>query len=144
MTGYVATAETVINASTADVWTALTDPAAVSQYMFGTQLETDWQQGSPIVWKGEYEGKPYEDKGEILEVVPGQRLVVTHFSPLGGQEDKPENYHTLTYMLGAANGRTHLTLSQDNNASEDEAEHSRAMWQTMLDGLKGVAEQSAG
>ena len=144
MAGYLATAETDIDASTAEVWAALTDPAAIARYMFGSQVETDWQQGSPIVWRGEYDGKPYEDKGQILEVVPGQRLVVTHFSPLSGQADVPENYHTLTYLLGTADGRTHLSLSQDGSASEEEAEHSRGMWQSVLDGLKGVAEQSAG
>jgi hypothetical protein len=27
-----------------------------------------------MTWKGEYDGKKYEDKGEILEVVPDRRL----------------------------------------------------------------------
>lgn len=142
MAGYVATAETEIDASSARVWAALTDPAAIAQYTFGAQVETDWQQGSPIVWKGVYEGKPYEDKGQILEVVPGQRLVLMHYSPLSGQPDVPESYHTLTYMLGAGDGRTHLTLSQDGNVSEEEVEHSRGMWGAMLKGLKGVAERT--
>ena len=48
--------------------------------MFGSQVETDWQQGSPIAWKGEYEGKAYEDKGEIVAIVAARRLKVTHFS----------------------------------------------------------------
>lgn len=143
MAGYVATAETDIDASSADVWAALTDPAAIERYMFGTHVETDWQPGSPIVWHGTFEGRPYEDKGQILDVVPGQRMVLTHYSPLSGKADVPESYHTLTYMLGASDGRTHLTLSQDGSESEDEAEHSRAMWATMLDGLKGVVEGTA-
>ena len=140
MVGHVAIAETEIDASPDQVWSALTDPEQIKQYMFGSQVETDWQPGSPIVWKGEYEGKQYEDKGEIVEIEPERRLKVTHFSPLGGQEDVPENYHTLLYELEAQDGKTRVSLSQDNNPSEEAAEHSRANWEQMLTGLKQVVE----
>jgi uncharacterized protein YndB with AHSA1/START domain len=108
--------------------------------MFGSQVETDWKPGSQIRWKGEFEGKSYEDKGEVLEVEPGRRLKVTHFSPLTGQDDVPENYHTVTYELAEHDGHTHVSLSQDNAGSEQEAEHSSATWQQMLDGLKKQVE----
>ena len=140
MSDHVATAETEIDAPPDKVWEALTDPDQIKKYMFGSQVETDWKPGSPIVWKGEYEGKKYEDKGEILEVEPERRLKVTHFSPLSGQEDAPENYHTLVYELEEHDGETRVSLSQDNNASEEAAEHSRANWEKMLAGLKQVVE----
>src|ERR1700710_2056405 len=95
----VATAEVEVSASNDRVWKALTEPEQIKQYMFGSQVETDWEPGHSIVWHGEWEGKPYEDKGQIVEFEPPRRLVVTHFSPLGGQDDRPENYHTLTYEL---------------------------------------------
>jgi hypothetical protein len=38
--------------------------------------------------------------------------------------------------------RTRLRLTQDNSGSAEEAEHSSATWQAMLDGLKKVVEQS--
>ena len=136
MADYLATAGTEVNASPAQVWHALTDPKLIQRYMFGSLVVTDWQQGSPIVWKGEYEGKAYEDKGEILEIEPQRRLKVTHFSPLSGQEDVPENYHTLLYELTSSGDTTHLSLSQDKNASEAEAEHSKGMWAMMLAGPK--------
>ena len=109
--------------------------------MFGSQVQTDWKQGSPIVWTGEYEGKSYEDKGEILEIVPNRRLKLTHFSPLGGDEDVPANYHTLLYELHSEGDKTRLSLSQSNNASEQEAEHSKSNWEKMLAGLKEVVEK---
>jgi uncharacterized protein YndB with AHSA1/START domain len=140
MADHVATAEIDISASPAQVWAALTDPEQIKRYMFGSQVETDWRPGSPIVWKGVYEGKEYEDKGEILEIEPERRMKVTHFSPLSGQPDQPENYHTLTYDLQERDGTTQVRLSQDNNASEEEAEHSKGMWKMMLDGLKEAVE----
>jgi uncharacterized protein YndB with AHSA1/START domain len=140
MTGIVATAEVDVAASPQVVWAALTDPEQVKQYMFGTELETDWQPGSPIRWKGEWEGKPYEDKGSVVRVDPERELVVTHFSPMTGQEDVPENYHTVSYELTGGDDGTHITLSQDNNGSEDEAKHSQENWSMMLEGLKKFLE----
>jgi len=141
MTGYVATAETEVAAPAEHVWAALTDPGQIEQYMFGSHVESGWKAGDRIVWRGEYEGRRYEDHGEILEVEPGRRLVMTHYSPLGGADDVPENYHTLTYELHQADGTTRLTLTQDANASPEAAEHSRANWEKVLSGLKAVVEK---
>ncbi len=142
MSNHVATAEIQIDSPSAQVWNALIDPELIKKYMFGTDVVTDWNRGSPIVWKGVYEGEPYEDKGEILEIEPERLLRVTHFSPLSGKEDVPSNYHTLTYELKRDGGKTLVSLSQDNNASEEEAEHSRSNWEKMLGGLKEVVETS--
>jgi uncharacterized protein YndB with AHSA1/START domain len=136
----VAKAEIDVAAPASDVWEALTDPKLIAKYFFGSQVKTDWQPGSPIVWKGEYEGKSYEDKGEIVDVEPNRRLRVTHFSPMTGLPDRPENYHTVTYDLDEQDGGTHVTLSQDNNGSEEEAERSTANWEMVLSGLKKTVE----
>jgi len=140
MNGIVATASIEIEAPASRVWTALTEPDQIAAYMFGSRVETDWEVGHPITWNGEWEGKPYQDKGQVLAYDEPERLSVTHFSPLTGQDDVPENYHTLVYELGENDGVTTVSLSQDNNGSEEEAEHSRANWQMMLDGLKKQVE----
>lgn len=144
MTGYVTTTKTDISASPKQVWAVLTDPEQIRRFMFGAEVRTDWQVGSPICWKGEYEGQIYEDKGEILAVEPGRLLKLTHYSPLSGRPDAPENYHTLTYELSGSGTTTHLSLSQDNNASEEEAEHARGMWETHVSGIKEAAERALG
>lgn len=138
---YVATSTTTIKASTDRVWSVLTDPDAIKKFMFGTDVVTDWNVGGSIAWRGVWQGTEYEDKGVILEVEPGRRLVNTHFSALSGQEDVPENYHTLTWILEDAGGMTHLTLSQDNNSSAEEAEHSKGMWDSLVADVKVIAEQ---
>lgn len=140
--GYLATAEVDVSAPADRVWQAMTDPSLIAEYMFGSRVETDWQVGSPITWSGEYEGRPFEDHGTVVAFEPAQVLEVTHFSPLSGQEDRPENYHRVRYEVTEAGGSTHVRLEQDNNGSEQEAEHSAANWQLMLDGLKRVAERS--
>ncbi len=96
--------------------------------------ETDISAPPERVWD-----KPYEDKGEVLEVDPGRLLKLTHFSPLTGQPDVPENYHTLVYEL-SGDGTTHLKLTQDNNGSEDEAKHSQDMWEMLVAKVKEAAE----
>jgi len=132
-------AQVQISASREQVWTALTEPDLIRQYFFGSEVETTWEPGSPITWSGEYDGRSYQDKGEVVEVVPGERLVVTHFSPLSGQEDAPENYHRLTYELDGEGESTRVSLEQDNTP-EESVEQFRSNWQTMLDGLKGLLE----
>ena len=57
-----------INASHSKVWKALTTPELIKKYLFGTETITDWKIGSPIIFKGEWEGRKYEDKGIILDI----------------------------------------------------------------------------
>jgi len=140
MTDHVAHAETEISASPQQVWDAMTDPEAISTFMFGSKVETDWEEGSPITWSGEYDGRPFQDKGEILEVVENQRLRMTHFSPLSGEDDVPENHHTLDYRLEDRGASTRLTLDQDGNDSAAQAEQFAGNWQMMLDQLKKYVE----
>lgn len=142
--GYEAIKSINIQASRDEVWEALTDPEKVKQYMHGAEMSTDWKKGSPIVWKGEWKGRSYEDKGTVLAVEPRKLLSYTHWSPMGGSEDKPENYHTVTYDLAGDGGETTLTLRQDNNPSQEEADKmAQSNWGPVLEGLKETVERAA-
>jgi hypothetical protein len=46
----------VIRAPRAKVWEALTQPEIVRTYFFGTNLVTDWKVGSPLFFRGEWDG----------------------------------------------------------------------------------------
>ena len=137
----IARQSTTIHAPTAQIWRALITPAMIKQYMFGTDAVSDWHEGSPIVWKGEWEGKKYEDKGVILRVEPEHLLQYSHYSPLSGAPDSPENYHTVTVELVSQGANTLVMLTQDNNASEDERKHSEQNWGMMLGALKQFIER---
>jgi uncharacterized protein YndB with AHSA1/START domain len=130
-----------INAPSEKVWNALVTPEAIKQYMFGADVVSDWREGSPIVWKGEWQGKSYEDKGMILQLKPGRMIQYSHFSPLSGLPEIPENYHTVTIILSADGNQTHVSLNQDNNATEEARVHSEKNWGMMLSGLKKLLEQ---
>jgi uncharacterized protein YndB with AHSA1/START domain len=140
-TKLTATSSVNIKAEPAEVWAALTDPEVISQAFFGATVDTDWQIGSPITFSGEWQGKSFRDKGEIRRFEPAKTLEFTHFSPLSGQPDRPENYHTVTFELTPRGGGTELTIRQTNAASEEEREHSEANWAQVLDGLKKHVER---
>ena len=129
-----------IHASKAKVWNALVNPEAIQQYMFGTNAVSDWNEGSPIIWKGEWQGKAYEDKGVILQFKPGRTLQYSHFSPLSGFPDKPDNYHVVTIDLSNVGDQTHVSLTQDNNQTEQERDDSGKNWGVMLTALKKFLE----
>jgi len=140
MTENIARATITIDAPPELVWQAITDPATIRKYYFGTSVTTDWNPGSTITWTGEYEGRQYRDHGQILQVEPPHLLRHTHFSPLSGKPDAPENYHTLTYTLTPMGTSTEVTLEQDNNDTVEASEHAANNWRTMLAGLKAAVE----
>src|SRR5262245_3848069 len=95
-TGLIARASATIAAPAADVWEALVTPPAIKMYMFDATVTSDWVVGSPIVWIGEWQGRPFEDKGIILQIIREHVLEFSYFSPRAGVADLPENYHVVT------------------------------------------------
>ncbi len=140
----IAKASTLINAPKEDVWDALVNPETIRKYMFGTQVVSDWREGSPIVWKGEWQGKPYADKGVILQLKPGETIQYSHFSPLSGLIDRPENYHIVTVVLTGQGNQTQVALTQDHNSTEQDRAESEKNWGMMLASLKKLLEQGRG
>lgn len=138
---FIAKAEAKIDAPASKVWDALVNPAVIKKYMFGAEVVSDWKKGSNITWKGEWEGKKYEDKGKILEIQPEKRLIYTHYSPLSGEADKPENYHTVTVELKPGANKTAVSLLQDKNTTEKAQKESEKNWKMMFSELKKVVEK---
>jgi uncharacterized protein YndB with AHSA1/START domain len=139
-TNLTATGSILVAAPPAAVWRTLVDPELVSQAFFGARVETDWQPGSSITFSGEWQGRRFRDHGEILDAEPGQFLRFTHFSPLSGVPDEPENYHVVTFELKPAEDDTRVTLTQSNAGSDEERMHSEAIWAQVLAAIKQAAE----
>jgi len=140
---YSASTSVDIDASREAVWLALTDPAAIARYMHGTSVETDWSAGSPIYWRGEMNGRRYEDKGEVVAFDRPRRLAVTHWSPLTGEPDEPAGYHHVDYHLEAiGEGGTRLTLTHGNSPTQEAADTMVATgWRPTLEAIKQVVEK---
>jgi len=139
---------TIVDGSRDQVWHALTEPALVGEYFMGATVRSDWSVGSPITFSGEWQGKSFEDKGEILVAEPGKELRFSHWSPLSGSDDTPDNYHVVDITLDADGDTTRVTLSQSNLdgrlTDEDRAQRSdyEKNWSTVLEGLKRVVERN--
>jgi len=120
------------------VWQGLTDPTIVKQYFFGTDLQSDWKVGSRITFSGEWEGHKYVDGGIILAINEPYLLKYNYWSSMSGTEDKPENYHNVTYEINEENGVTTLTITQDGVKNQEAVDHSEQNWKYIFDGLKEI------
>ena len=101
----------------------------------------DWRAGGRLVHRGEYQGKPYIDKGEIVEFDPPRRFVHTHWSDVSGMPDAPEHYQQVAWVLTPTGAGTELAISEQNLPSEDAAKTSEQGWQAALQGLKELLER---
>lgn len=137
-----AVASIEINAPPSRVFNALTDADLVKAYLFGAEIKSDFKVGSPITFSGVWEGQPYEDKGVVLDFEPRKLLKVTHYSPLSGRPDAPENYHTVSYAVTGDDNESTLTITQENNRDQAEVDASQKTWQTILEGLKKAVESA--
>jgi uncharacterized protein YndB with AHSA1/START domain len=146
MTETTAQAARTIAAPADQVWDALTRPEKIKRYFFGADVETDWRIGSPIKFRGEYEGRRFEDRGEIRSFDPGRKLAYTHYSPLSGAPDAPENYHVVTIELEPQGEATEVTLTQSNltgGVKESDAKMRAEFeknWNAVLEGLARTVE----
>jgi len=138
----------VINAPASKVWDALTNPEQTKKYMFGCETVSDWKKGSPLLWRGTYEGKEVVFvKGNIVEIDPGKLLAYTTFDPLSTMEDIPSNYLTVTYRLEEAKGKTTFSVTQGDyrTVAEGERRYAEAYnngegWNPILVEIKKLVE----
>ncbi|WP_336515110.1 SRPBCC family protein [Pollutibacter soli] len=134
----IITDSVIINAPAYKVWQGLTDPALVKQYFYGTDVQTSWSKNSPIVFRGEWEGKTYEEKGEILDIENNKLISYSYLTT--GLQDIPENYAIITYLLNDNHGHTTMRVKQQGFRNEEAMEHSIAGWKQILSGLKSLVE----
>jgi uncharacterized protein YndB with AHSA1/START domain len=127
-----------LEASSGEVWDALTDPEKIKLYLFGTETSCDWKKGSPIVFTGVWEEKSYREGGTILEIDKERLLKYDYRSSFSSLPDLPENYALITFTLQPRSGGTELTLEQEGFESQAAFEHSGENWGTVLEGLRKI------
>jgi uncharacterized protein YndB with AHSA1/START domain len=129
-----------IRASIEAVWDAITKPEIVKQYFFGTNLVTDWKLGSPLFFRGDWQGKSYEDRGIVLSFEPMRSLSYNYWSSFSGLEDKPETRQIIRFDLVPVDDGVRLTIYQSNVDTQERADHSATNWRSVLEALKQLVE----
>ena len=131
----------LIKATPAQVWEALTNPELIKQWLFDTNVISDWNVGSPILFTGNWQGTDYKDKGTILQFEKEKVFQYNYWSGFSGLPDSIEYYSIITFTLEPTPNGTQLTLTQSNFATETGYEHSEKNWETVLALMKDIIEK---
>ena len=140
---FVARVSLTINASRERVWDALVNPETIKQYMPVTSVVSEWREDSPIVWKSEFQGKAFEVRGTVLRLEPERLFEYNHSRPIFrslGAIQAPENYQRVTIELSDEGAQTHLSVTEQDNMTQRELEHSQGSWRMVLHGMKALLE----
>ena len=133
----------IINASASKVWNSLTNQELIKQWMLDTEINviTDWQIGSPIIFKGSLHWTDFENKGTILQFESEKAFQYNYWSTLSGLPDIPEDYTVIGFVLSQIANQTALTLTLSNIPDEVTYKHLHFYWDVTLDVFKKLCEQ---
>lgn len=103
-----------IQAPVRKVWLALTQPDLVKQWQYGSDLLTTWQPGTPIVFRNEWNGQTFEQRGTVVEFTPESRVKYSLFFPRPDLQDVPANHFFMIYELNESDGMTTVVFRQED------------------------------
>src|SRR5215475_3370930 len=115
-----------INTPTSQVWQMLTTPELMKRWMMPDveiSILTDWKVGSPMVIRGNMNGKNFENKGTVLQFEPEKILQYSHLSSISRLPDQPKNYSIVEFGLQPMENQTILTLTLSNFPTESIYKH---------------------
>ncbi len=131
---------TVLKATPAAVWDALTNSEKTKEYFFNCEVHSDWQPGSSITFEGRiFLFKKIKMTGKILEIVPEKLLKYTLQN-----DDDEDSFSTITDTLTYENGETTLIITDDVGQGEGVEERYKKSvegWNKVLKGLKELVEE---
>ena len=137
---HVSRASIEIEASSADVWDALVNPATAKTYFFGAEVRSDWKAGSSITFTGEFNGNAYREKGTILQYRPESLLQDSHWTDPEQLPDLPENYRNWTFRIELGDPGVVLSVTEDNIPDETQRARCDEFWAGVLSTIKGIVE----
>jgi uncharacterized protein YndB with AHSA1/START domain len=135
----------VINAPVAEVWKHLTTIELIKTWMLDTDMQleinTNWQVGSPILFKGNLHHTPFENKGTIVQYQKEKMVEYTHLSSLSKLPYTPENFCHITFELSSQEQASTLTLTISNFPTESIYKHMKFYWKTAIEVLRKQVEK---
>jgi uncharacterized protein YndB with AHSA1/START domain len=138
---FTAVATIMIAAPAHAVWDALTDPKIIKEYLFGTDVTSEWKVGGQIMYRGKWDGRSFEDKGIITNMIPNQLLEIAYWSSISGLPDTPENYKKISYRLMPEDLGTQVIVTDENHSTEAERDRVANNWREVLGNLKRIVEK---
>ncbi|MEM7052204.1 MAG: SRPBCC domain-containing protein [Acidobacteriota bacterium] len=135
--------EIYIRTSPEKLWQAITSGEMTQLYFHETRIESDWQVGSPMVYRGP-DGQEMV-VGEVLEIAAPQRLVVSwQFTAAHDEKrtsDPPSRVTWEIESVGKEEEVCRLTLVHDGFETETRTFQMVARgWVPILDSLKSLLE----
>jgi uncharacterized protein YndB with AHSA1/START domain len=129
---------TYIRTTPEKLWRALTEPEFTRKFWCDTVQECDWKPGAS--WRLVIPDGRVADTGEVVEIEPNKRLVLTwqnHLFP----EMTAEGYSRLTYELEPTAGTVKLTVTHTMDRSESKLVKAVSNgWPMILASLKSLLE----
>jgi uncharacterized protein YndB with AHSA1/START domain len=129
---------TFIRTTPKKLWQALLEPEFTRQYWVGTWQDCDWQPGAS--WKLMIPDGRLADSGEVLEIEPERKLVLTwrnEFKP----ELRVEGFSRLTYELEQQGESVKLTVIHEMDKPQSKFIDAVSNgWPHLLSSLKTLLE----
>jgi len=129
---------TYIRTTPEKLWQALVDPEFTRRYWCETTQESAWEPGAS--WRSMIPDGRVGDSGEILEIEPHRRLVLTwrnEFKP----ELRGEGHSRLTYELEKQAESVKLTVIHESDKPDSKLiEAVSGGWPIILASLKSLLE----
>ncbi|WP_225972573.1 hypothetical protein [Ephemeroptericola cinctiostellae] len=73
-----------------------------------------WEIGAPIIFRNEWNGRVFEQKGNVLEFLSESHLKYSLFFPRPDLQDIPEHCFFMTYELTESEAVTFLLVRQED------------------------------
>lgn len=129
---------TYIRTTPDKLWRALTEPEFTRQFWCGTWQECEWKVGAS--WRIMIPDGRVADSGEVLEIEPHRRLVLSwrnEFKP----ELRKEGYSRLTCLLEQQGDMVKLTVTHEIDVPKAKfIEAVSSGWPAILASLKSLLE----
>jgi uncharacterized protein YndB with AHSA1/START domain len=130
---------TFIRTTPEKLWSALTQADFMKEYWFGMHLKTEWKEGAP--WKLLFPDGRIADTGEVGEVDPPRRLVLSKWRNEFKPELKAEGYARCVIELEPVKDAVKLTVTHTiDRAGSKFIEAVSGGWPRILSNLKSLLE----
>jgi uncharacterized protein YndB with AHSA1/START domain len=125
----IITRSVLLNATPERVWEALTHPKMTRQYYYNSEVVCDWQPGSTLRWKGNYQGKEVNAEGKILDIVPGRKIKYSGFDRMvEGDMSRQGDIHITHEIIPQGSKTKLLTTIEHFEGDETRAEYAAEQW----------------